>query len=139
MNNNSDEIFTMNREVYTKLASYNNNYHLHSTNCVSGDNNDKCKQEGVNLEIEYQALEYDMNKLLQLLNNNKIISSTNNNNIDIAKKIEQNNILRAKLQTQIDNLYLDKKQIIRPELMIESGLLWVLLTTSCVYYILVKL
>jgi hypothetical protein len=80
-----------------------------------------------------------MNKRLELLNNNKIISGATND-IDIVKRIEQNNKLRAKLQTELDNLYLDKKQIMRHnDTDIESGLLWIFLTTSCLYFILVKL
>jgi hypothetical protein len=89
--------------------------------------------------LECQALEHDMNKLLELLNNNEIISGTNND-IDIVKRIEENNKLRAKLKTELDNLCLDKKQIRRhDDFEIESGLLWNFLTTFCPYFILVKL
>jgi hypothetical protein len=136
MNNN--DIFSMNKQIYTKLASYNNNYHLHTSNCKDRISK-SCKQESDILDIEYQSLEGDMNKLLELLNNNKIISGATND-IDIVKRIEQNNKLRAKLQTELDNLYLDKKQIMRHnDTDIESGLLWIFLTTSCLYFILVKL
>ena len=71
--NNNDEIFSMNKQIYTKLASYNNNYHLHTSNCKDSISN-TCKQESDILDIEYQSLERDMNKLLELLNNNKIIN-----------------------------------------------------------------
>jgi ATP-dependent Lon protease len=135
---NTDEIFSMNKQIYTKLASYNNKYHLFTSNCKDRISN-TCKDEGDILDFEYQALEHDMNKLLELLNNNKIISGTNND-IDIVKRIEENNQLRAKLQTELDNLYLDKNQIIRhDDSEIESGLLWIFLTTFCIYFILVKL
>ena len=135
---NTDEIFSMNKQIYTKLASYNNKYHLYTSNCKNRISN-TCKEEGDILDFEYQALEHDMNKLLELLNNNKIISGTTND-IDIVKRIEENNKLRAKLQTELDNLYLDKKQIIRhDDFEIESGLLWIFLTTFCLYFILVKL
>ena len=120
------------------MTSYNNKYHLYTSNCKDRISN-TCKEEGDILDFEYQALEHGMNKLLELLNNNKIISGTNND-IDIAKRIEENNKLRAKLQTELDNLYLDKKQIIRhDDFEIESGLLWIFLTTFCLYFILVKL
>jgi hypothetical protein len=80
---NTDEIFLMNKQIYTKLASYNNKYHLYTSNCKDRISN-TCKEEGDILDIEYQALEQDMNKLLELLNNNKIIQQQQQHLVDLV-------------------------------------------------------
>jgi hypothetical protein len=133
---NDDEIFLMNENLYSKLASYNEKYHLYSSNCTvnRGDSID-CKRQTAELNMKYEEVKNSIESLLGLLNDNNHMSSKT----DIKKKIQQNNELRFKLQNDLDKLYYDKSQNNRHDIAIESGLLWIFLTTSCIYLVLFKL
>jgi predicted RNA-binding protein len=135
--NNDNELFLINRQLYSKLAEFNNKYHLYSK-CLKEGND--CKSNGADLEVVYENVKTDMDSLLRVLNNNKTISG-NIKDIDIDKKIEDNNKLRIKLQNDLDSLLLSKDLNLKPNTnyAIESGLLWITLTTVCIYYIIVKL
>jgi hypothetical protein len=117
---NDEQIFKMNEKLYSKLASYNEKYHLYTSNCTlnKGKSID-CKRQTAELDMEYEEVKNNIESLLGLLNNNMSTQRTGNN-IDVKKKIQLNNDLRIKLQN-------------------ESGLLWIFLTTSCIYLVLFKL
>jgi hypothetical protein len=133
---NDDEIFLMNENLYSKLASYNEKYHLYSSNCtVNGGDSIDCKRQTAELNMKYEEVKNSIESLLGLLNDNNHMSSKT----DIKKKIQQNNELRFKLQNDLDKLYYDKSQNNRHDIAIESGLLWIFLTTSCIYLVLFKL
>jgi hypothetical protein len=133
---NDDEIFLMNENLYSKLASYNEEYHLYSSNCtVNRGNSIDCKRQTAELNMKYEEVKNSIESLLGLLNDNNHMSSKT----DIKKKIQQNNELRFKLQNDLDKLYYDKSQNNRHDIAIESGLLWIFLTTSCIYLVLFKL
>jgi hypothetical protein len=85
--------------------------------------------------MKYEEVKNSIESLLGLLNDNNHMSSKT----DIKKKIQQNNELRFKLQNDLDKLYYDKSQNNRHDIAIESGLLWIFLTTSCIYLVLFKL
>ena len=134
---NDDQIFKMNEELYSKLAWYNDKYHLYSSKCtVNKGNSIGCKRQIDELDKDYKDVNNTLKSLLELLNNNNRLSS---NKIDVKQKIKQNNDLRIKLQNDLDKLYVDKSQNNRHDIAIESGLLWIVLTTSCVYLVLFKL
>ncbi len=134
---NDDEIFKMNELLYTKLASYNEKYHLHSSNCtINKSSSIDCKRQTAELDMEYEEVKNSIESLLDVLNNNM---SRNPDKIDVKQKIQQNNDLRLKLQNDLDKLYFDKSQNNRHDIAIESGLLWIFLTTSCIYLVLFKL
>ncbi len=134
---NDDKIFQLNEELYTKLSSYNEKYHLYSSNCtINKGNSIDCRRLTTELDVEYEEVENSIKSLLGLLSNN---SSSTSSNIDVKKKMQQNNELRTKLQNDLDKLYFDKSQNNRHNMNIESGLLWVFLTTTCIYLVLFKL
>ena len=131
---NNDEIFKMNEKLYTKLASYNEKYHLHSSNCtINKGKSIDCKRQTAELDIEHEEIKNSIQSLLVLL------KGVSGNNIDVKKKILENNELRIKLQNDLDKLYFDKSQNNRHDIAIESGLLWIFLTTTCIYLVLFKL
>jgi hypothetical protein len=86
--------------------------------------------------MEYEEVKNNIESLLGLLKDNNTHRS---GNIDVKKKIQLNNDLRIKLQNDLDKLYFDKSQNNRHDIAIESGLLWIFLTTSCIYLVLFKL
>ena len=132
-----DQIFKMNEELYSKLSWYNDKYHLYSSKCtVNKGNSIACKRQTAELDIDYKDVKNTMKSLLELLNNNNRLSSSK---IDVKQKIKQNNDLRIKLQKDLDKLYVNKSQNNRHDIAIESGLLWIFLTTSCIYLVLFKL
>jgi hypothetical protein len=134
---NDDEIFKTNEKLYTKLASYNEKYHLYSSNCtVNKSNSIDCKRQTAELDMEYEEVINSIKSLLGLIKDNNNLSS---NKIDVIQKIQQNNDLRIKLQNDLDKLYFDKSQNNRHDIAIESGLLWIFLTTTCIYLVLFKL
>lgn len=48
----SDEIFQLNVELYTKLASYNEKYHLYFSNCtINKGRSINCKRQNAELDI----------------------------------------------------------------------------------------
>jgi hypothetical protein len=134
---NDEQIFKMNEKLYTKLASYNEKYHLYSSKCTlnKGKSID-CKRQTAELDMEYEEVKNNIESLLGLLKDNNTHRS---GNIDVKKKIQLNNDLRIKLQNDLDKLYFDKSQNNRHDIAIESGLLWIFLTTSCIYLVLFKL
>lgn len=134
---NDDEIFKTNEKLYTKLASYNQKYHLYSSKCtVNKGNSIDCKRQTAELDMEYEEVINSIKSLLGLIKDNNNFSS---NKIDVKQKIQQNNDLRIKLQNDLDKLYFDKSQNNRHDIAIESGLLWIFLTTTCIYLVLFKL
>ena len=135
--NNDNELFLINRQLYSRLAEFNNKYHLYSKCLKQGID---CQSKATDLEVVYENVKTDMNTLLTILNNNKTIN-VNIKNIDIDKKIDENNKLRLKLQNDLDSLLLSKDLNIKSDTNygIESGMLWIALTTICIYYIMVKL
>jgi hypothetical protein len=86
--------------------------------------------------MEYEEVINSIKSLLGLIKDNNNLSS---NKIDVKQKIQQNNDLRIKLQNDLDKLYFDKSQNNRHDIAIESGLLWIFLTTTCIYLVLFKL
>lgn len=134
---NNEEIFKLNEQLYTKLASYNDKYHLYSTNCnANKERTENCVEQQKIIDNEYSEVKNDIEGLLQLLKNSENGMSRD---VDFRKKINQNNELRIKLQNDLDQLYFDKTQNNRHDIDIEAGLLWILLTTSCIYFVLFKL
>jgi predicted RNA-binding protein len=99
-----------------------------------------CESDRADLEIVYENVKTNMDSLLIVLNNNKTING-NIKNIDIDKKIEENNKIRIELQNDLESLLLSKDLNLKSNTnySIESGLLWITLTTVCIYYVIVKL
>ena len=73
----NDEIFQMNEELYTKLASYNENYHLYSSNCKINKSSINCKRQNAELNMEYEHVKNSMESLLGLLKNSNNFSRDN--------------------------------------------------------------
>lgn len=132
--NNDNELFLMNQQLYTKLATFNTKYHLYSE-CLKKNNYLNCPINGIDLEKAYIDVRNDINKLITILNNNKTINGAG---IDVENKIKENNELRMKLQNDLDQLQFNKSTYSTPDFAIEAGLLWIFLATTCIYFILVQ-
>ena len=129
----------LNKKMYKNLAFYNNRYHLY-TECVKNatDSNDNIRCEFIKgrLSNVHAKITSNVNELLILLNNNKSIGNTSEM---LRDKILNNNYLREKLQKELDGLYVSEERGKPYDFAIESGLLWILLTTTCIYFVIVKL
>lgn len=129
----------LNKQFYSNLASYNNKYHLYSK-CLKKGKPERyeCKNIRQDLNRAYDTVESTVNKLLIKLNNDKPIERKIDREF-INAKIASNTKLRLQLQRELDNLYINKGRSGKYDFATESGLLWIVLTTSCIYFIMVKL
>ena len=134
MTNNDNLLFSMNRTLYTKLSMFNNNFHLYSEYLNNKNKNKKVRRTK---SAGLPGFDSDMTNELILLNENKTIKSE----VNIRDKIKKNNKkLRLKLKSELEKLHINVMNSYEDHnLGIESGLLWITLTTSCILYVIIKL
>lgn len=135
LNNNSNEnlLFSTNRTLYTKLSLFNDNFHLYSNYLKKK----KSKNVRRNDLVALPDSETNTANKLILLNENK----TNQLEVNIRDKIKKkNNKLRLKLKSELEKLHINVMNSYEDHnLEIESGLLWITLTTSCILFVIIKL
>jgi hypothetical protein len=127
----------MNKKLYARLSEFNDKYHLYSKCLKTNAKKGNCKRG--DLEGAYENVKQDMNDMLTILNNNKTMSR--NKDITISDQILDNIKLRMKLEKDLEKLHISNDLNLSKErdFAVESGLLWITLTTVCVFFILVKL
>lgn len=127
------------KSMFKNLAFYNNRYHLY-TECVKHaiDSNDHLRCDFIKgrLSNMHKKIGLSVHDLLFILNNNK---SVGHNGEFLSKTVMDNMILRKNLQNELDGLYVNEESGKPYNFAIESGILWILLTTTCVYFVIVKL
>lgn len=132
MTDNDTLLFSKNRTLYTKLSLFNNNFHLYSEYPNNKKRNKKVRTNSAGLP----GFDSDTTKLIRL-NEDKTIKSEVNNRDKIKKK---NDKLRLKLKGELEKLHINVTNSYEDHnLEIESGLLWITLTTSCILYVIIKL
>jgi hypothetical protein len=133
MTNNDNLLFSMDRTLYTKLSPFNNNFHLYSEYLNNGGKKKKTRTKSA----ELPGFDSNTTNDLIILNRRKTIKSEVNIRDKIIKK---NNKLRLKLNRELEKLHINIMNSYEDHnLEIESGLLWITLTTSCILYVIIKL
>jgi hypothetical protein len=122
---------------YTNLTAYNT-AHQKYLQCLNTDSSN-CSQDYMNLNNSYQDLSNNLIKLYNTLN-----AIPREEYIDVKKKFDDNNILRSDLETKLQNLYGMKNMTandsdINTNSSITANLVWTVLATSLIYYIIIKL
>jgi hypothetical protein len=122
---------------YDSLTTYNT-AHEKYLQCLNSDNVD-CSQNYLNLNNSYQDLSNNLSKLYLTLN-----SIPREKHVDIKKMFDENNVLRSELETKLQDLYGMKNMTandsnINTNSSISANLVWTVLATTFLYYIIVKL
>lgn len=132
MTNNDNLLFSMDRTLYTKLSPFNNNFHLYSE-YLNNEKKKKVRTKSSGLPV----FDSDTTNELILLNKNK----TKKSKVNVRDKIKnKNKKLRLKLKSELEKLHVNVMNSYEDHnLEIESGLLWITLTTSCILYVIIKL
>jgi hypothetical protein len=128
----------MNDPVFYDSLTLYNTAHEKYLQCLSTDNVD-CSQDYLELNNSYQDLSNNLSKLYLTLN-----SMPREKIVDIKKMFDENNVIRSELETKLQDLYGMKNMtsndsFMNTNLSISANLVWTILATTFLYYIIVKL
>jgi len=138
-----DTIFNKNKDVFTSLTKYNDAYKNYKLCLDSGETCDDSLMNNY-----YNHLTREIKSLIAMIE-----ARPPSKNQDIKKRIDENNNLRRDLESKLQDIYQYKNpgmsefpvdfsgihgRLNETNLSLHSGILWTILATSCLYYILVK-